>query len=160
MEILKLSVTMLRSGCRLPEFNSQSVRASLKFLLPSIIYTINNNIYLAGLILVPPPVWMILCSFRTMVTICVYKFFLRREVTNIQILGSFLIVGGIVCAKLGEFKVQIKEGQLREEMNPRRFTGEHRREYHPHDSDRLCCGFVHQLGWSLCVSRTIIQGIH
>ena len=101
MEFFKLTITLLRSGCRLPELKSQSIRASLKFLLPSIIYTINNNIYLAGLILVSPPVWTILCSFRTVVTVCVYKFIMKKNVTNIQFLGSILIVGGIVCAKLG-----------------------------------------------------------
>ena len=31
----------------------------------------------AGLILVPPPIWVILCSFRTVVTTCLYKFGLR-----------------------------------------------------------------------------------
>ena len=94
-------VIVLRSGFRVPEIKFQS----LKFLLPSIIYTINNNIYLAGLIHVPPPVWMILCSFRTVVTVCVYKYLLGKKISNIQFLGSFLIVGGIVCAKLGQFRL-------------------------------------------------------
>ena len=44
-------------------FDKRSIRASFKFLLPSLIYAVNNNIYLAGLILVPPPIWIILCSF-------------------------------------------------------------------------------------------------
>ena len=54
------------------------------------------------MILVPPPIWIILCSFRTFVTTLLYKFVLRREVTNIQFLGSTLIVMSIVCAKLGD----------------------------------------------------------
>ena len=81
--------------------NKQSVRASLKFLLPSVIYAVNNNIYLAALILVPPPIWVILCSFRTVITVCLYKFILGRDVSNLQLLGSFFIVASIVCAKLG-----------------------------------------------------------
>ena len=101
MEALKLSATFLRSGCRSPMLDKQSIRASFKFLLPSVIYAVNNNIYLAGLILVPPPIWIILCSFRTVVTACLYKFILRRDVSNLQFLGSFLIVGSIVMAKLG-----------------------------------------------------------
>ena len=91
-----------RSGCRIPPLDEQSIRASLKFLLPSLIYTVNNNIYLAGLILVPPPIWIILCSFRTIVTACIYKFILRRDVSRLQFLGSFLIMGSIVVAKLGK----------------------------------------------------------
>merc|ERR1711936_149612 len=102
LEVLKLSGTVLRMRCRTPMLDKQSVRASFKFLLPSVIYAVNNNIYLAGLILVPPPIWIILCSFRTVVTACLYKFILKRDVSNLQILGSFLIVGSIVMAKLGD----------------------------------------------------------
>ena len=102
VELLKLTATVLRSGCRLPVLDSQSVRASLKFLLPSVIYAVNNNIYLAGLTLVPPPIWIILTSFRTIVTASLYKFILKRDVTSLQFLGCLLIVGSIVCAKLGE----------------------------------------------------------
>ena len=96
-------VIVLRSGFRVPEIKFQS----LKFLLPSIIYTINNNFCLARLILVPPPVWTILCSFRKVVTVCVYRFLLKKKVTNSQFLGSFLIVGGIVCVKLGQFRLNV-----------------------------------------------------
>ena len=103
LELLKLTATFLRSGCQTPMLDKQSVRASFKFLLPSVIYAVNNNIYLAGLILVPPPIWIILCSFRTVVTACLYKFILRRDVSNLQFIGSFLIVGSIVCAKLGRY---------------------------------------------------------
>ena len=103
LELLKLTATFLRSGCQPPMLDKQSVRASFKFLLPSVIYAVNNNIYLAGLILVPPPIWIILCSFRTVVTACLYKFILRRDVSNLQFIGSFLIVGSIVCAKLGKY---------------------------------------------------------
>ena len=66
-----------RSGCRTPILNEQTIRASFKFLLPSLIYTVNNNIYLAGLLLVPPPIWITLRSFRTVVTACIYKFILN-----------------------------------------------------------------------------------
>ena len=34
---------------------------------------LNNNIYFAGLMLVPPPIWLILTSFRTVVTASLYK---------------------------------------------------------------------------------------
>ena len=120
LELLKLVVTVLRAGCRIPVLDRASLRASLKFLLPSVIYAVNNNIYLAGLILVPPPIWVgvkilctktknllpvnpkrindkivfldniallqvILCSFRTAVTACLYKFILRRDVSMLQV---------------------------------------------------------------------------
>ena len=88
----------------LPRFHE-----SWKFLVPSIIYAVNNNLYLgkctwmtflkpklsflsAGLMLVPPPIWIILCSCRTAVTTLMYKFVMKREVTPLQCLGSLLIV--------------------------------------------------------------------
>ena len=45
---------------------------------------------------------MLLCSFRTVITTCLYKFILKRDVTAIQFLGSFFIVLSIVIAKLGK----------------------------------------------------------
>jgi len=102
LELLKLLATFGRLKFVTPSFDKASIRASFKFLLPSAIYAINNNIYLAGLILVPPPIWIILGSFRTVVTTCVYKFLLKREVTPLQFTGAVMIVMSIVLAKLGD----------------------------------------------------------
>ena len=111
-----------RSGCMTPLSDEQSIRASFKFLLPSVIYTVNNNIYLAGLLLVPPPIWVILCSFRTVVTAFIYKFILKRDVSNLQLLGSFLIMGSIVVAKLGKRKHYDKFLKTASSHHFRRFT--------------------------------------
>ena len=102
LEAIKLLVTVLRSGCQRPSFDSATLRKSMKFLLPSVIYAVNNNIYLAGLILVPPPIWVILCSFRTVVTASMYKFVLKRDISLLQFVGALLIVASIVVAKLGD----------------------------------------------------------
>jgi hypothetical protein len=72
-EMIKLVTTILRSGCEIPAMDRMALRQSLKFLMPSIFYAVNNNIYFVGLMLVPPPIWIILCSFRTVVTATVYK---------------------------------------------------------------------------------------
>ena len=63
---------------------------------------VNNNIYFAGLMLVPPPIWIILGSFRTVVTASLYKFILKREVSALQFVGALLIVASIVVAKVGD----------------------------------------------------------
>ena len=65
--------TIYRSGMKPPSFRVDNLKQSVKFLLPSVIYAINNNIYFKGLLLVPPPVWLILTSFRTVVTASLYK---------------------------------------------------------------------------------------
>ena len=64
--------------------------------------SVNNNIYFAGLMLVPPPIWIILGSFRTVVTASLYKFILKREVSALQFLGALFIVASIVVAKVGD----------------------------------------------------------
>merc|ERR1712018_290661 len=98
-EAIKLIVTIMRSKCSLPSFSLQSLMSSLRFLLPSVLYAINNNIYYAGLTLVPPPIWLILCSIRTVVTASIYKFVLRRHISNLQFVGVILIVISIGVAK-------------------------------------------------------------
>ena len=50
LEVLKLSGTVLRMRCQTPSFDKSSVKASFKFLLPSVIYAVNNNIYLGKFI--------------------------------------------------------------------------------------------------------------
>ena len=50
----------------------------------------------------PPPIWVILCSIRTVASTIVYKFVLKREVTTLQFIGAGLMVASIIIAKLGE----------------------------------------------------------
>jgi len=46
LEFLKLLATFGRLKFVTPSFDKASIRASFKFLLPSAIYAVNNNIYL------------------------------------------------------------------------------------------------------------------
>ena len=73
VELIKLTVIITRLGGNIPSISKESLKSSLKFIIPSVFYSINNNIYFAGLLLVPPPIWIILCSFRTVITATVYK---------------------------------------------------------------------------------------
>ena len=56
----------------------------------------------AGLTLVTPPIWTILCSVRIVITVVLYKLVLKRDVTFIQFFGATLIVASIFFAKLGK----------------------------------------------------------
>ena len=75
--LMKLFATVLRAKGRCPLVNQGiswgTFRNSLRFLVPAILYGINNNVYFLGLTLVAPPIWLILCSFRTIITACTYK---------------------------------------------------------------------------------------
>merc|ERR1712038_50346 len=94
VELIKLGATIIRSGCQRPSFDPVTLRHSFKFLPPSLLYAV-NNIYFYGLMLVPPPIWIILGSFRTVVTASPYKFILKREVSALQFVGALLIVASI-----------------------------------------------------------------
>ena len=48
LEILKLTATIMRLRCKTPSFSKSSLKSSLKFLVPSAVYAINNNIYLGN----------------------------------------------------------------------------------------------------------------
>ena len=74
--------------------------ASLPFIVPSLIYVVSNNAYFYGLTLVAPPIWLILVSMKTFVSAVTYKFILRRQVTNVQLGGSMLMVFSVAIAKL------------------------------------------------------------
>ena len=111
----------------------------------------------AGLILVPPPIWVILCSFRTVVTTFIYKFILKRDVTTLQFVGSFLIVLSIVVAKLG---IKLINGrQLCNCPDPRRSAVQRRGQHHPRHGDCLRCRVFLQLSRSLRVSGAAVQGM-
>jgi len=83
--------------------SGREILHSLKYLLPSIFYGVNNNLYLLGLTMVAPPVWNILISVRTVITACVYKFVLKRPITRRQMFGAFLIVISLTIAKAPAF---------------------------------------------------------
>ena len=62
---------------------------------------------LAGLTLVTPPIWTILCSVRCVITVVLYKLVLKRDVTFIQFIGAILIVASIFFAKLGKTRLAV-----------------------------------------------------
>ena len=118
MEMMKLVTTIVRLGGHLPPLDSVTVRQSFRFLLPSFLYALNNNIYLVGLTLVTPPIWIILCSVRTFITANVYKVYfiinytilysiflqyvLNRNISITQYVGALCIVASIIIAKLDD----------------------------------------------------------
>ena len=144
---VKLLTTVLRDGGKCPISKHglcwATVRTSFRFLVPAILYGINNNIYFFGLTLVAPPIWLILCSFRTIITASTYKvliitlkfqlyftsitwyfkylsflfiifqFFLNRPISRGQFFGCFVIVISLVVAKLPDILQIIHRRQVR-----------------------------------------------
>nr|ACO15724.1 ZK370.7 [Caligus clemensi] len=98
-EIIKMIFTVLRMGS-FPHIDYQILQDSVKYIVPSVMYAINNNIYFYGLTLVPPPIWLILCSMRTLVTAFIYRAFLKRQLTHWQYVGIGCIVSSLMIAKI------------------------------------------------------------
>jgi hypothetical protein len=99
MEVVKLIVALVLFRGKFPSFNASALIHSLHFLVPSILYAVNNNIYLVALTMVTPPIWVILCSMRTVITVAMYKFAMKRPVSGAQFVGAFFIVLSIGVAK-------------------------------------------------------------
>ena len=70
-------VELMKPVCVIPFLETSkddfNIKKAVRFLLPSLLYAINNNIYYYGITLVPPPIWIILLSFRTIITATLYK---------------------------------------------------------------------------------------
>lgn len=56
-----------------PNITRSSALRSVRFLVPGLLYAVNSNIYLLGLTYVPPTIWLILTSARTVFTALTYK---------------------------------------------------------------------------------------
>ena len=100
IEMCKVTFTVIASRGRLPAFSRDNLRASLPYVAPSLIYALQNNIYFYAITLISPPIWMILISLKTVFSACIYKFYLGRSTTNMQIFGAVLIVLSVAVTKL------------------------------------------------------------
>ena len=76
-----------------------NINVSFSYLIPSVTYAINNNIYFFALNYTTPPVWNILCQLRVVFTALVYRFFFKRTFSLIQWVGLCLLITAIVLAK-------------------------------------------------------------
>ncbi|XP_049513308.1 uncharacterized protein LOC119431448 [Dermacentor silvarum] len=75
---------------------SLRMRPSLKFLLPSLIYMLTNNIFFFALHYVTPAVWLVFVQCRIFLTLLVYKYPFGRHVTRAQWTAGALIVMAVV----------------------------------------------------------------
>ena len=93
-EVTKLVtiVALSKGQCPISKYglSSRELRNSAKYLLPSVFYGVNNNLYLLGLTMVAPPIFNILISVRTVITACVYKVCHIRSLKMTQLSSSVL----------------------------------------------------------------------
>ncbi|CAM1300402.1 Uncharacterised protein at_DN0492 [Pycnogonum litorale] len=100
VELMKLSCVvflyLFKNGFRLQQITPPSV----KFVIPSLLYTINNNLYYYALNIVPPPIWMVIIQIRVVLTALVYRFGFRREMTTLQWMGTIFITVAVVTNEI------------------------------------------------------------
>nr|XP_037273032.1 CMP-sialic acid transporter 1-like [Rhipicephalus microplus] len=75
---------------------SLRMRPSYKFLLPSVIYMLTNNIFFYALHYVTPAVWLVFVQCRIFLTLFVYKYPFGRHVTRAQWTAGALIAAAVV----------------------------------------------------------------
>ncbi|KAH6923313.1 hypothetical protein HPB50_027126 [Hyalomma asiaticum] len=78
---------------------SLRMRPSFKFLLPSVIYMVTNNIFFFTLHYVTPAVWIVISQCRIFLTLFVYKYPFGRHVTRAQWTAGALIAAAVVSSQ-------------------------------------------------------------
>lgn len=73
----------------------KEVTLSLKFAVPSILYTINNNLYLYAFHFTTPAVWNILTQSRIIITALIYRLSFKKHITRMQWLSLCVLAFAI-----------------------------------------------------------------
>ncbi|XP_077497207.1 CMP-sialic acid transporter-like isoform X3 [Amblyomma americanum] len=87
---------LLVTGVHGATSGSLRMRPSLKFLLPSVIYMLTNNIFFYALHYVTPAVWLVFVQCRIFLTLFVYKYHFGNPVTPAQWTAGVLILLAVV----------------------------------------------------------------
>ena len=95
-EIIKLLVAAAFVFTR-GEFDIK--RHSVHFAVPALLYVVANNIYMFALNFTTPPVWILLIQSRILFTALVYRFYLKREISNSRWLSLIALTLGIMLAQ-------------------------------------------------------------
>lgn len=76
-----------------------TVKLSPKYLIPSLCYAVNNNLFYLAMYYTTPPVWNILTQMRVIFTAFVYRFYFKKTFSFVQWLALTLLMVAIVMAK-------------------------------------------------------------
>ncbi|CAN7947022.1 unnamed protein product, partial [Ixodes hexagonus] len=91
---------------------SLRMRPSFKFIVPSVIYMLTNNIFFYVLHFVTPPIWLVLVQCKVVLTLLVYKYGFKHSISAAQWTAGFLIVASVLGSQLEEFNQGELQGKL------------------------------------------------
>ena len=77
-----------------------SVKLSILYAVPSLIYAINNNVYYFALHYTTPPVWNIIIQMRIVFTALLYRVVFRRYMSISKCIGIALLICAIIMTNL------------------------------------------------------------
>ncbi|XP_077999717.1 uncharacterized protein LOC144452491 [Glandiceps talaboti] len=80
--------------------NIKSFELSWKFAIPSLLYGMNNNLFLYALHYTPPPLWNVLIQSRVLMTALVYRIVFKRVIPPLRWLALLLLIFGIALAEI------------------------------------------------------------
>jgi UDP-sugar transporter A1/2/3 len=104
-EIVKLAlcgaILVAQQGFRLEHF-------SAKFCVPAVFYVLQNNIYMTALNYTTPPTFTLLIQTRIIMTALVYKFILKRPVSQMKWLSLIGLTVGVVISQMSPDMSELK----------------------------------------------------
>ncbi len=77
----------------------KSVTMSYSYMVPSLLYAINNNIYFLALYYTTPPVWNILMQARIVCTALVYRIFFKCTFRPMQWIALLILMSAIILTQ-------------------------------------------------------------
>ena len=95
-EIIKVVIFFVKL---LVEGGFSSVKLSRLYILPSLLYAINSNIYFAAMHYTTPPFWNILLQLRVIFTAIMYRVVFRRTISPLQWFALTLLMSSIFLSK-------------------------------------------------------------
>ena len=74
----------------------RTLKASFLYVIPSLIYAVNNNVYYYALHYTTPPIWNIIIQLRIVFTAFTYRVIFKRPISLSKYLGITLLISAIV----------------------------------------------------------------
>jgi len=94
----------------------KSLKLSILYAIPSLIYAINNNIYYYALHYTTPPVWNIIIQLRIVFTALLYRVIFNRYMSISKCVGIALLICAIVMTNLTSTGKEDADGKLSNDL--------------------------------------------
>lgn len=112
-ELLKFAIFL---GLLVVKRRLRDISISFLYLVPSLTYAINNNIYFLAMHYTTPPVWSILLQLRTIFLAMIYRLYFKRQFSSMQYAGVGLLIVSIALSNLSAAQSQSANARHNEMM--------------------------------------------